>query len=223
MGLIQQNTEKKDALAIHFHLVNSRELLLIFTRNPVLGKCKTRLAAKVGDQVALDIYKYLLRHTADITKDLHVHKHVYYSEGIWEDDSWDNLIFDKRLQVGTDLGERMANAFRAGFENGFEKIIIIGSDMYDLEGTDIQKAFNALNENDFVIGPALDGGYYLLGMKSYTDAVFKNKAWGKNKVLEDTMNDLTGKKVFHLETKNDIDLYEDVLPIKAFQTYLKNI
>ncbi|PIF01021.1 MAG: glycosyltransferase [Maribacter sp.] len=223
MGIIQRNTEKKDALTIHFNLAKSKELLLIFTRNPVLGKCKTRLAAKVGDQTALDIYKHLLKHTAAITKDLDVHKHVYYSEEISEDDSWDNLIFDKRLQKGTDLGERMANAFSEGFENGFEKIIIIGSDMYDLDSTDLEKAFNALNENDFVIGPALDGGYYLLGMKAYTDTIFKNKVWGKDKVFEDTMDDLKDRKVFHLETKNDIDLYEDVLPIKAFQTYLKDI
>ncbi|MDE3742897.1 TIGR04282 family arsenosugar biosynthesis glycosyltransferase [Maribacter polysaccharolyticus] len=223
MGIIQSNTQKIDAKTIHFHLADPKDLLLIFTRNPVLGKCKTRLAAKVGDQVALDIYTDLLHHTASITKDLPVHKQVFYSEEIWENDLWDNLIYDKRPQQGSDLGERMANAFLDGFENAFERIIIIGSDMYDLERIDLANAFKALHENDYVIGPATDGGYYLLGMKSYNDKIFKNKAWGTNKVFEDTMNDMTNDKVFLLETKNDIDHYEDILPIKAFHKYLKNL
>ena len=223
MGIIQPNTYKKDSKAIHFQLVNSKELLLIFTRNPVLGKCKTRLAAKVGDRIALDIYNDLLNHTATITKDLNVHKHVFYSEDIWENDIWDNLTFDKHLQKGKDLGDRMANAFLDGFESGFEKIIIIGSDMYDLDSTDLVNAFNSLKDHDYVIGPAMDGGYYLFGMKAFNKEIFKNKDWGRNTVYEDTMNDLENEKVFLLETKNDIDHYEDVLPIKAFQKYLKNI
>ena len=223
MSIILSNSQKKDAKAIHFHLVNSKELLIIFTRNPVLGMCKTRLAAKVGNQVALDIYKFLLKHTSTITKDLLVHKQVYYSDGIWEDDIWDNLIFDKRLQQGTDLGERMSNAFLKGFEEGFKKIIIIGSDMFDLGKKDLENAFNALNHNDYVIGPAFDGGYYLLGMNSYTDRVFRNKDWGKDSVFEETMQNLKNEKVFLLETKNDIDRFEDLKNNKAFQPYLKNI
>jgi rSAM/selenodomain-associated transferase 1 len=223
MSIILPNSKKKDAKAIHFHLVNSKELLIIFTRNPILGKCKTRLAAKVGNQIALDIYKFLLNHTAVITKDLTVHKHLYYSEEIWEDDIWDNLIFDKRLQKGADLGERMSDAFLNGFEQGFEKIIIIGSDIFDLGKKDLEDAFNALNHNDYVIGPALDGGYYLLGMKSYTDAVFRNKVWGKDSVFKETMQNLKNEKVFLLETKNDIDRFEDLKNNKVFQPYLKNI
>lgn len=223
MSIILPNSKNKDAKAIHYQLVNSKKLLLIFTRNPVLGKCKTRLAAKVGDHAALDIYKFLLKHTHAITQELNVHKQVYYSEDIWEDDIWDNLIFDKRLQQGSDLGERMAQAFHDGFKDGFEKIIIIGSDMYDLDSADLEDAFNALNQNDFVIGPALDGGYYLLGMKSYTDSVFKNKVWGKARVFEETMHDLKNKKVFQLETKNDIDHLEDIKNNIAFKPYLKNL
>ncbi len=204
-------------------MAKSKNLLLIFTRNPVLGQCKTRLAATVGDKVALDIYRFLLNHTFAITNELTVQKQVYYSNEIWEDDIWDSSIFDKHLQSGSDLGERMANAFRKGFENGFENIIIIGSDMYDLDMTDLEAAFNALLQNDFVIGPAEDGGYYLLGMNTFNESVFKNKNWGADKVFQSTMDDLKNEKVYLLKSKNDIDLYEDVKHIEAFQPYLKNI
>ncbi|MGB5499017.1 MAG: TIGR04282 family arsenosugar biosynthesis glycosyltransferase [Maribacter sp.] len=223
MSIIVPQSNNKDKKTIHYSLANSKNLLLIFTRNPVLGQCKTRLAATVGDNVALDIYKFLLHHTFAITNELPIRKQVYYSNEIWEDDIWDSRIFEKHLQSGSDLGERMAYAFRKGFENGFENIIIIGSDMYDLDMTDLEVAFNALQQNDFVIGPAEDGGYYLLGMKMFNESVFKNKNWGSDTVFQSTMNDLKNEKVYLLKSKNDIDLYEDVKHIEAFQPYLKNI
>lgn len=223
MSIIVTQSNKKDKKTIHYSLANSKNLLLIFTRNPVLGQCKTRLAATVGDNVALNIYKFLLQHTIAITNKLPVLKQVYYSNEIWEDDIWDSRIFEKHLQSGSDLGERMAYAFKKGFENGFENIIIIGSDMYDLDMTDLEVAFNALQQNDFVIGPAEDGGYYLLGMKSFNESVFKNKTWGSDKVFQSTMDDLKNEKVYLLKSKNDIDIYEDVKHIEAFQPYLKNI
>jgi len=223
MSIIVPQTNKKDKKSIHYNLANSKNLLLIFTRNPVLGQCKTRLAATVGDKVALDIYRFLLNHTFTITNELPVHKQVNYSNEIWEDDIWDSTIFDKRLQQGSDLGERMSNAFQNGFKDGFENIIIIGSDIYELATKDLLEAFDALEQNEFVIGPAEDGGYYLLGMKVYNEAVFKNKNWGKEKVFQSTMDDLKNEKVYLLQSKNDIDLYDDVKHIEAFQPYLKNI
>ncbi len=200
-----------------------KNLLLIFTRNPELGKCKTRLAATIGDHAALEIYKFLLNHTVTITKNLGGEKHVYYSECVWENDIWDNLRFDKKLQQGDDLGQRMQNAFENGFNSGFEKIIIIGSDMYDLSQSDLEEAFSKLEANEFVIGPAEDGGYYLLGMTALNHSVFQNKSWGTETVLSDTINDLKDKKVFMLPTKNDVDHYEDIKDVEAFQPYLKHI
>ncbi|NND79449.1 MAG: glycosyltransferase [Maribacter sp.] len=204
-------------------MAKSKNLLLVFTRNPILGQCKTRLAATVGNQVALDIYNFLLDHTFEITKELNVHKQIHYSKEIWEDDIWDSRIFDKQLQSGSDLGERMANAFRKGFEQGFENIIIIGSDIFDLTMADLEEAFKALEQNEYVIGPAQDGGYYLLGMNKFNIAVFKNKDWGTETVYQSTMKDLKNNKVSLLERRNDIDIYEDVKHIKAFQPFLKNI
>lgn len=203
--------------------MKSKNLLLIFTRNPELGKCKTRLAKTIGDEKALEIYKFLLNHTVTITKALKVVKQVYYSETIWENDIWDNDIYQKKIQNGSDLGIRMKNAFKNGFDDGFEKIIVIGSDMYDLNENDIENAFIQLDKSEFVIGPAEDGGYYLLGMKLVEPSLFKNKKWGTATVLKDTLINLTHKKVKLLETRNDVDIYDDIKDILVFQPFLKNI
>jgi len=201
----------------------SKNLLLILTRNPELGKCKTRLAAKVGNKVALDIYKFLLDHTVTFTKNLKVEKWVYYSEEIWEDDIWDNNVYQKKLQVGKDLGERMMNAFKEGFQAGFENIIVIGSDMYHLKQSDLEAAFSKFKDHNYVVGPAEDGGYYLLGMKSLKTELFQNKNWGTGTVLEDTLSDIKNEKVALMDEKNDVDYYEDIKDIKAFAPFLKHI
>lgn len=223
MGILQTNKTAKDEKTIDFSLAKSKNLLLIFTRNPELGKCKTRLAAKVGDKAALAIYKFLLHHTVQTTAGLYAKKTVFYSEEIWEDDIWDTSIFDKELQQGKDLGERMANAFLEGFQNTFEKIIVIGSDMHDLNQEDLEEAFKALDANDFVVGPAIDGGYYLLGMKRFKPELFKNKKWGTPSVLQHTLDNLEGESLRLLEPKNDVDHYEDIKDNKTFAPYLKHM
>lgn len=199
----------------------NKDLLLIFTRNPELGKCKTRLAATVGDQAALQIYRFLLVHTVTVTRNLDQHKVVYYSDNIWEDDLWDKTIYEKQLQEGADLGERMADAFKKGFDAGFENIVIIGSDMYDLAPSDLEEAFQKLLSSEYVLGPAHDGGYYLLGMKKYNPDLFKNKKWGTSTVLQDTLNNLKGQSTYLMKTKNDIDVYDDIKDIEVFHPFLK--
>lgn len=196
-------------------------LLIIFTRNPELGKCKTRLAATIGNQAALDVYKLLLAHTVSITKNLECTKEVHYSNKIVAHDGWDEKNYSKKLQEGKDLGVRMQQAFANGFNTGYTNIIIIGSDMYDLSQSDIEKAFDALETHDYVVGPAEDGGYYLLGMKTLTPTIFQNKSWGTSSVLESTLQDIQQTTVKLLEERNDVDYYEDIKDIKAFQ-YLLN-
>lgn len=187
-----------------------KELLLIFTRNPEIGKVKKRLAASIGEVAALKIYNHLLRHTAEITRNIPMEKWVYYSEEIPEKDIWEHEVFSKKLQQGKDLGERMDNAFRSGFQAGYSRIIIIGSDLFDLSEEDLKKAFLELQDSDVVIGPATDGGYYLLGLKSPASEVFRNKEWGGDKVLEATLEDLRNFKVKLMEPRNDIDRFEDL-------------
>ncbi|WP_010518223.1 TIGR04282 family arsenosugar biosynthesis glycosyltransferase [Croceivirga radicis] len=202
---------------------NSTNLLLIFTRNPELGKCKTRLAATVGDQAALDIYNFLLQHTAKVTSQLSCDKAVYYSEEIWQDDVWDANTYEKKLQEGSDLGEKMINAFKEGFAAGYKNIIVIGSDLYDIHPEDLNHAFEQLGEHDFVVGPAEDGGYYLLGMNKLLPSLFSNKEWGTDSVLQNTLQDLQKETYFLLEEKNDVDYFEDIKDIPAFEPFIKHV
>lgn len=199
---------------------HKENLLLIFTKNPVAGKVKTRLAKDLGDDKALEIYKFLLEHSAAFTSSVNAEKHVYYSDSITDQDIWDNKIYKKKLQSGAHLGKRMENAFKNGFEENHEKIIVIGSDMYDIQAGDIEEAFRQLENHDYVIGPASDGGYYLFGMKSLNLKVFKNKDWGTSSVLKDTLKDLQKEDVKLLETRNDVDLLEDIEDHPAFQNFI---
>lgn len=200
----------------------NKNLLLIFTRNPELGKAKTRLAKTVGDETALEIYKFLLQKTRDVSLKVTSDKAVYYSVKIRANDIWDDEIYQKYKQNGEDLGLRMKNAFKDGFNSGYQKVIIIGSDLYNLSSKNIENAFTELNNNDVVIGPALDGGYYLLGMNSLQEKIFENKDWGKETVRKDTLKNLKNKKVKLLDLKNDIDVYEDILDIPEIMSTFIN-
>ncbi len=199
----------------------NKNLLIIFSRNPELGKVKTRLADTIGDDSALEIYKFLIKHTVSITEKLNVTKQVHYSVKVRENDIWNNTVYNKIQQFGEGLGERMKFAFQLGFNDGFENIILIGSDMYDLSQHDLEKAFKALNNHNFVLGPAEDGGYYLLGMKKMKSQLFQNKEWGSNIVLEETLNDLKNESLHLLPTLNDIDFFKDVKGIEVFQQFIK--
>jgi len=198
----------------------SKNLLVIFTRNPELGKVKTRLAKTIGDENALTIYKTLLDRTEKTVREIDCDKAVFYSEKIRKNDIWDSSIYQKYQQRGNDLGERMLNAFSEAFNRNYENVVIIGSDLYDLNNKHITEAFERLNKYDIVLGPAHDGGYYLLGMKSLYSQVFNNKNWGTSTVFKDTLNDLQDQSVHLLETLNDIDVYDDLKNIKAFKKYL---
>ena len=200
--------------------MNSKNLLIIFTKNPELGKCKTRLAKSIGETAALEVYKKLLQHTAKVTQDLSADKVVFYNIEPIDQDDFSSTYFSKKTQRGDDLGEKMSNAFQEGFQNNYEKVVIIGSDLYDLQTRDIDEAFLQLTHNDYVIGPAKDGGYYLLGMKKFTPEVFQEINWSTATVLKETLHILKNKKVALLTQKNDIDTIDDIKNIEVFQQYI---
>jgi hypothetical protein len=222
MGILStNNTSSDNEMAKDFHFPTSKKALIIFTRNPELGKCKTRLAKTVGDESALDIYKYLLQHTAQLSEKVKADKYVFYSENIKRDDIWNSAVFNKKLQEGDDLGQRMEHAFAELFELGYEKVLIIGSDLLDLTSDDVTEAFELLTDFETVIGPAKDGGYYLLGMKNLNSDIFKNKDWGTATVLKSTLEDLQNNNVHLLKELNDIDTFEDMqhyTELKKFYT-----
>ena len=200
--------------------MNHKNLLIIFTRNPVLGKVKTRLAKTVGDKTALDIYTFLLKKTKEITLDSPCDKVVYYSEKIIKNDIWNCNSFRKEVQFGEDLGAKMKNSFYDAFENNYRKVVLIGSDIYDLESYHINEAFKKLETNDVVMGPALDCGYYLIGLKKMHPKIFDNKKWGSSTVRKDTLKNLEKVDVHLLPILNDVDVIEDIEHHPAFTKFL---
>lgn len=186
--------------------------LIIFVKNEEAGKVKTRLAKAVGNDMALDIYRKLLAYTREITEPLPVHKEVWYSRFIPKNDIWDQGNFKKRLQSGQNLGKRMLNAFRKSFENeGYAKVVIIGSDCAELTSGLIENAFGKLDDYEFTIGPAEDGGYYLLGMRGFHPEVFDKVEWSTNDVFTQTVKNIKvmGANYAKLEELNDVDTIED--------------
>ena len=186
--------------------------LILFVRNPEAGKVKTRLAKTIGNDKALTVYKMLLKHTKQITEPLSCRKFVYYSDIIIEHDLWSHPGYTKRLQFGDDLGKRMSNAFKALFEQGFNKVLIIGSDCYQLQVENLKEAIGILDQHDAVIGPTVDGGYYLLGMTAYIPEVFLEKQWSTDNVCVKTVLDFKdmGLKFSVLDKLYDVDEAADL-------------
>lgn len=187
--------------------------LILFVKDPVPGQVKTRLAKAIGDQKACEVYRILLKNTLDISLPLACPKFVYYAEAVNEDDQWNVPGYIKKLQEGEDLGERMYNAFKDLFYLGFEKVLIIGSDCYDLKTEIIQEGFRQLNMKKVVIGPALDGGYYLLGMNALIPELFFDKAWSTDQLKDQTVNELRRMDISYslLPELRDIDDLDDFL------------
>ncbi|MEM9887395.1 MAG: TIGR04282 family arsenosugar biosynthesis glycosyltransferase [Bacteroidota bacterium] len=189
-----------------------QQTLLIFIKNPELGKAKTRIAQAVGDEKALQIYLELLAHTRKVAKAVNANRHLYYSRFIDESDEWTRQDFQKFLQSKGTLGTRMAQAFQTAFQTS-EKVLIIGSDCASLSTEIVTKAFDALDRHDFVLGPATDGGYYLLGMKKFQPSVFEAIAWSTAQVFPTTIQRIEAleQSYFLLPELSDIDHWEDWL------------
>lgn len=191
----------------------TRKALIIFAKNPEAGKVKTRLAATMGDDVALKVYQKLIAITIDNTKDFPADKFVFYSDFIHEDDEWDPAQYVKRLQLGNDLGERMYNAFEHIFKDGYEHVVIIGTDCPALTAALHSDAFSSLEHHDVVAGPAADGGYYLLGLKKNQEHLFVNMQWSTSTVLTETLERLRriGFSFYLLPVLSDIDEEKDLV------------
>ena len=187
--------------------------LIIFVRNTEKGKVKSRLAKDLGEDETLQVYKFLLQYTRDISLTCNCSHFVFYSSYVHVQDVFDDDVFTKFVQEGEDLGERMMNAFKKVFGLGCKKVCIIGSDCYELQTEILNEAFEKLDTTEVVIGPATDGGYYLLGMKQLHNDLFTGKDWGTSSVFDDTMDTITkaGLSYAELAVLNDIDTIEDLL------------
>ncbi|MEP6464825.1 MAG: TIGR04282 family arsenosugar biosynthesis glycosyltransferase [Parafilimonas sp.] len=194
----------------------NKNALLIFTKNAVLGKVKTRLAATVGKQKALEVYKQLIQHTHNAATNIDVHKIIFYADEIVHNDVW-NSDYEKQSQQGFELGERMLNAFDYAFSNGFFNVAIIGTDCPELTEEILNEAFTNLKSFDVVIGAAEDGGYYLLGMKKLHAYLFENIKWSTGEVCEKTIAHCKKDQLsyYMLPMLHDVDEEKDLKYLHA--------
>ena len=190
--------------------MKSLPALLIFIKNPELGTAKTRLAKTVGDERALRIYRELLRHTREVATEVNAERYLYYSKFVDTTDDWLAANFNKALQPEGNLGTRMQTAFAAVLAQ-HDRAVIVGSDCATLTPEIVEQAFTALNTHDAVLGPAADGGYYLLGLKDLSVDVFSDMVWSVDTVAEVTRQRLAdaGKTVAELVELSDIDTEAD--------------
>lgn len=186
--------------------------LIIFVKNPIPGTVKTRIAKTVGNDRAVQVYRHLLQYTQRVTRYTPYRKAVYYADFINPDDGWNG--YEKALQAGNDLGERMATAFREQFAARAEKVVIIGSDCLTITEDHLVQAFRALDHADVVIGPATDGGYYLLGMKRLHNELFVDMPWSEAGLLAQSKAVLaTNQQVVALLPElTDVDEWADYQP-----------
>ncbi|MDN3491178.1 TIGR04282 family arsenosugar biosynthesis glycosyltransferase [Winogradskyella bathintestinalis] len=195
-------------------------LVIVFVKNIKLGTVKTRLAKTIGDFGAFEVYSELVKITEKATDALTMDKRIYFSNAVVES-KWQNDF--KTVQNGKDLGERMMNAFKEGFDAGYKKIVLIGSDLPDINSTHITSGLKALETNDVVFGPAEDGGYYLVGLSKLNTDIFTDKPWSQPNLLEVTLQELHSKhiSVGTLAVLNDIDTYDDLIVSDFYKSNLK--
>ena len=179
--------------------------LIVFSRTPVPGKVKQRIARALGQNKALSIHHKLFDYTLQVVRSSGLPYKIYFSGPAA------TLPVDYELQHGKDLGQRMLNCFKKELKQA-DSVCLIGSDCLEITPVILQQAFAVLANYDVVLGPAHDGGYYLVGMKAVYPKLFTNITWGTNTVLEKTLAVCRNQGLSYalLPTLNDIDYKEDV-------------
>lgn len=192
-------------------------ILLVFVRAPELGRVKTRLAASIGENAALRAYKRLAEHTiaearALAAEGVEVRIHYAPADAGSAVRAWLGEGAVYLPQAEGDLGMRMRDAFAGAFAGGADRVVIVGSDLPEISAPLLRRAFDLLDGYPAVIGPARDGGYYLLGMTGMIGGVFGGIEWSTPGVLAATLDRLraAGVEPAMLETLADVDTVEDL-------------
>jgi len=194
----------------------NKKSLIVFLKSPVPGNVKTRLAKTLGDEFATGFYKinlqYLLKLLHDFTAESQVDVFLYIDTPFIQQNNNIKIpvTMAVKYQSPGDIGERMKNAFREQFLGGYEKVLLIGSDIPDFTVNILSQAFNALDEKKVVFGPSVDGGYYLIGQRRYSPELFNGINWSTSMVLEESLKKLKSNEYDLLEEKIDIDNVESL-------------
>lgn len=199
------------------------KILILFAKAPILGRVKTRLVPPLTYQQSHDLHRAFIKDTLERVSELcGVRLYLgYYPKG--HEDKFKGLLpegVELFCQQGRDLGERMQNAF-VRFLKPDNQVVIMGTDIPFLPTKYIQDAFAKLNSHDVVIGPAIDGGYYLIGSKVDVPEIFQDMPWGTDKVFELTRSRLkqSGYKHASISSCHDIDRPEDLYQLNHYLTH----
>ncbi len=207
---------------LHFFMPSLQKLVILFTRAPHPGRCKSRLIPALGVEGALKLHQQLVLHILSavckfLSKTNQVSLIIFFHGGSMQQmQKWLGKEYSYHQQQGNDLGERMATALLHGIQNGRDTVLI-GSDCPDIDRNILDNSLNSLTEAAIVIGPAHDGGYYLIGVAAGTDhalcqQLFEDIHWGSNQVFSQTMERAKslGLKTHILKTLHDIDTEDDL-------------
>ncbi|XHX81000.1 MAG: TIGR04282 family arsenosugar biosynthesis glycosyltransferase [Stenomitos frigidus ULC029] len=195
------------------------ERLILFTRYPEPGKAKTRLIPALGAEVAADLHRQMTEHTLAQVKPLQQSRALAVECWFAGGDrtqmrTWLGADLIYQPQPDGDLGDRMAQAFQSAFDDGMKAAVIIGTDCPELTTALLVEAFQALQKTDLVLGPATDGGYYLIGLRRLVPELFKTIAWSTDLVFQQTVDIASNLNLSltTLPTLTDVDRPDD-LPV----------
>lgn len=198
----------------------AEERLIVFAKAPRLGKVKTRLSPPLTTEQSLDLHRALVEVTLnrfECFKRPLIDHHLYLSEPLGNDKHLEIPSgWIQQIQEGNHLGERLETAFRRAFDDGIKRVVVLGSDSPTLPFQCVEEAFDDLVRFDAVLGPSLDGGYYLMGCSRFIPEVFKDISWGKSTVLRETAEVLNRVQCSfsYLIDWYDIDTDEDLMRLR---------
>lgn len=195
----------------------SKDCLIVFTRYPEAGKVKTRLIPALGAAAAAALHQRMVEHTLEKARALRQGKklaiEVWFTGGsISQMQDWLGTDVAYHPQTSGDLGDRMASAFKSAFSKDYDAAVIVGTDCPDLNSTLLGKSFDVLQQHELVLGPAIDGGYYLVGLRRFVPELFESIAWSTQAVLGQTLaiaQQLDLAPVL-LDCLSDVDLPQDL-------------
>jgi uncharacterized protein len=188
------------------------EQLIVFVKAPRAGSVKTRLAKALGNNEACDAYKQLVAAVlSNVSGIKHTELRFSPDDGRNEIAPWLREDWTAAPQGDGDLGARLSRAFEEAFARGVERVVIIGSDCPEVKSADIRTAWRELKNFDVVVGPAIDGGYWLIGLRAPQPELFREIAWSSDQVLGQTLQHAKsiGLRIQLLRILSDVDTEAD--------------
>ena len=190
---------------IKMYMKQDKQVIQVFAKTPIRGHVKTRLIPLLGSKGACELHKKM---TVRLIKDLESAK---CDMQIWTDKDLNHEFFKKfshpmRKQIGKDLGQKMGHAISSGLSS-YQKVMLVGTDLPELDSSYLEEVSDALNRFQIVIGPTLDGGFGLLAARDFDQSMFEDIVWSSSEVLRVLCRNLIDLKLsFHLsKTLWDVD------------------